>query len=434
MVFGPRRRLGALAAATLTTVVLVTVTLLGCTGSDQPALAPAAVTIGMLAPATGAGAVAGIDAVRGAQLAVEVVNNSYPELPLSLAAGNGLPGLAGRRLALVSVDSRGAPDEATNQVATLVANGAVAFVAADSPEVAAAAGSQTQRLRVPLVDAASTADYVTELGMDWYFRTAPSDRLLDETAFALLQRQLAGTEDPRIAIVAEAGSREAAATAEVVELAQRAGYTVATQLTTLEHSRADTDAGRVDTDPGVTEQAQRIDLGGADVVLALTNTESGATAVSRLVAALNRPVPLIVIGSAEPAPVAGSTAALLRTASWSAELARRSPAAKALSDLYAARFSAAMTDAAANAFTATITLATAIDAAGSDDPAAIRAALRQSWQPATALIMPWSGVRFDANGQNQLAAGVVEARVADGFRVVFPRELSSGPMIWTVAR
>jgi branched-chain amino acid transport system substrate-binding protein len=120
----------------------------------------------------------------------------------------------------------------------------------------------------------------------------------------------------------------------------------------------------------------------------------------------------------------------LRTSSWSAELAQRSPA-KAVTDLYAKRFGSPMTDAAANVFTATMTLAAAIDAAGSDDPATIRSTLRQISQPATQMIMPWIGVRFGANGQNQLAAGVVEGRATTGFRVVFPRELAAGPMIWT---
>jgi hypothetical protein len=44
--------------------------------------------------------------------------------------------------------------------------------------------------------------------------------------------------------------------------------------------------------------------------------------------------------------------------------------------------------------------------------------------------MPWNGVRFGANGQNQLAAAVVEARAPGGYQVVFPRELATVPMVW----
>ncbi len=390
----------------------------GCSGPSQPPTVSTPVTIGLLAPATGAAADAGLDALRGTQLAADVINHSHPELAIPLAAGTGLPGLHGRALALVSADTAGAPGDAGNQAGQVIANGAVAIVMADSAEAAAAAGSQAQRLHVPLVDAVSTADYVTELGMDWYFRTVPSDRSLAASAFAMLQRQLAGTSRPTIAILAEAETAGAATTALVRDLAERAGYTVSPQETLIDHTHAG-------------EQARRIDQSGADVVLALVSSSQGATEVTQVTSRLTTTLPVIGFGPGfGEAPQLGPASVVLRTASWSAELAGRSPAAKAVNDLYASRFGVAMTDIAANAFTATITVAAAIDAAGSTDPAAIRAALRQTWLPATQLIMPWNGVRFDTNGQNELAAGVVEGREAEGFRVVFPRELATGPMIW----
>jgi branched-chain amino acid transport system substrate-binding protein len=396
--------------------LLVAAVLAGCGGPGQPTVPLDRVTIGLLAPTTGSG----IDALRGAQLAVDVINHSYPDLPIPLAAGDGLPGLAGRSVALVSGDTQGTPDEGINQVAKLVANQAVAVVAADSADVTVAVGSQTQRLRVPLVDALSTADYITELGMDWYFRTLPSDRLLAETAFALLQRQFVGTAKPRVAILAEAGAQEAAAAVLVRDLAQRAGYTVVTQATINEL-------------PDVSEQGKQVEQSQVDVLLALANSRAAAAAVSRMAARAARPVAVLGFGPGfnQMPQDPGQPTVVLRTSSWSAELAQRSPAAKAVTDLYAKRFGSPMTDTAANVFTATMTLAAAIDAAGSDDPATIRSALRQISQPATQMIMPWNGVRFDANGQNLLAAGVVEGWATTGFRVVFPRELAVGPMIWT---
>jgi len=47
------------------------------------------------------------------------------------------------------------------------------------------------------------------------------------------------------------------------------------------------------------------------------------------------------------------------------------------------------------------------------------------------MIMPWGGIRFDANGQNQLAAAVVEGLDGSGFRITYPPELMVGPTIWT---
>jgi branched-chain amino acid transport system substrate-binding protein len=53
----------------------------------------------------------------------------------------------------------------------------------------------------------------------------------------------------------------------------------------------------------------------------------------------------------------------------------------------------------------------------------VRAALLNLDIPGRETIMPWSGVRFDASRQNAAANGVVEQRVGQTFRVVFPNEL-----------
>jgi branched-chain amino acid transport system substrate-binding protein len=79
---------------------------------------------------------------------------------------------------------------------------------------------------------------------------------------------------------------------------------------------------------------------------------------------------------------------------------------------------------AAGSFTAVLTLAAAIDAAGSVEPERVRAALLGLDLPSRSTIMPWSGVRFDASHQNARAAGTVEQLVQGGFRVVFPPELA----------
>jgi branched-chain amino acid transport system substrate-binding protein len=142
--------------------------------------------------------------------------------------------------------------------------------------------------------------------------------------------------------------------------------------------------------------------------------------------------PVIGLGPGFDAVRPPARATVLRGSAWSAEFARHSPIARSVARLYRDMFDADLTAAAANAFTATLVLAVAIDAAGSDQRPAIRAALRRVSVPATQLIMPWTGVRFDDHGQNQLATGVIEGW-SDGFRLVYPRELAHGPVIWTTS-
>jgi branched-chain amino acid transport system substrate-binding protein len=56
--------------------------------------------------------------------------------------------------------------------------------------------------------------------------------------------------------------------------------------------------------------------------------------------------------------------------------------------------------------------------------------LRQLWLPATATIMPWDGVRFDASGQNRLANALIEQQAGTGFKIVYPRELAEATVAW----
>jgi branched-chain amino acid transport system substrate-binding protein len=407
--------------------VLVVVTALTGCSTPAPAPPPTSLVIGFLAAAGGGSvAAAGADALRGARLAVDVVNRSFPDLNLPLAGGEGLPGLGGVPVTLAHGATDGSPTEAAARVNALVARDkAVAVVTADTADVAAAVGSEAQRLSIPVVDGASTADFLTELGLDWYFRTGPTDRVIAETVFDMLASRFGAAPGARLAIVAEPGQPGAAGAVRMRELADRAGYAVVRQV-----ELARTVAGR-------RGQASLLSSTDCDVVLAVAGTRAAVEGIGELTTALSDPAPVIGLGPAfgilRPRDLArdgGSGPAVLRTASWSAEFARRSPVAKPVADLYERQYGLPMSSDASNAFTATLVLAAAIDGARSAQPAAIRAALRKMSVPATQMIMPWGGIRFDANGQNQLAAAVVEGLDGSSFRVTYPPELVVGGSVW----
>jgi branched-chain amino acid transport system substrate-binding protein len=90
-----------------------------------------------------------------------------------------------------------------------------------------------------------------------------------------------------------------------------------------------------------------------------------------------------------------------------------------------------MNEVAASSFTAVLTLAAAVDSAGSLDPERVRTALLGLDVSGRDTIMPWDGVRFDASHQNARSTGVVEQLIQGEFRVVFPSELVEGPgAVW----
>jgi branched-chain amino acid transport system substrate-binding protein len=412
------------ALARLVGMVLV-LAVAACTDARTGPPVASELTIGVLRPAAGPLAGVGTEAVRGVELAVEMINKAHPEIALPLAAASGLPGLAGATLAVTAADTGGTPAGAATAAERLAgAGGAAALLVADSADAAAAVGNEGQRSLVPVVDAASTADFLTELGLDWYFRTAPTDRAQADLLFALLRRQLrgSGAGAGTVAILTEQADPSAATAALVRDLAVRAGYTIAVDA-------------RIGAGGGSPEEtADRLRAGRSDAVLAFADSARAADQAVRAAARVGPAPPVIGLGRGFDGvrPSARTAAAVLRGGTWSAELARRSPVARSVAKLYREMFDADLTAAAANAFTATLVLALAMDASGSGERSGIRAALRRTSVPATQIIMPWTGVRFDDHGQNQLATGVIEGWQG-GFRLVYPRELATTPMIWSTS-
>jgi branched-chain amino acid transport system substrate-binding protein len=187
-------------------------------------------------------------------------------------------------------------------------------------------------------------------------------------------------------------------------------------------------------DPGqaniVPQLRELRDVKKPDVLFLITSTGSDAVHVLKTMQTMGyRPQQIFAIGQgfSEPQVLqAAGTAGegLYYSSAWSREVAARNPSAKPIMDRYEGRFNAPMSEEAAGSFTAVLTLAAAIDAAGSVDPERVRAALIGLDLPGRSTIMPWSGVQFDTSHQNARAAGTVEQLVRGGFRVVFPRELA----------
>src|SRR6266545_500370 len=176
-----RRSLAAVGAA---------LALAACTGAPttEQADVPSQVRIGLLTSLSGPRAAAGRDALRGAQLAAEVVNQPS-SVPLPLAGGAGLPGLGGATVRIESGDSAGDPEIGPSQAVRLVAVQRVAgLVNVGDTQVTAVASERIERIGVPFVDSGAPANYLTERGLDWFFRTGPSDRLLGERLLSMLQQ------------------------------------------------------------------------------------------------------------------------------------------------------------------------------------------------------------------------------------------------------
>lgn len=419
-----RRRL----ALILTFALAVAVS--GCTGDDPESGASGQeLKIGLLAPLKGPTGPAGIDAQRGAQLAADVINGLNPSITLPFAADAGLPGLGGARVKIVVADASGNEDPqriAGAAVNRLVSGeGVDALIGAYDPQITEFASQRSERFEVPFVNADSPATFLTEAGRDWFFRLGPSWRSAGEAFLSLLRDKRA------------LGGKMA-----ILHSEDKAGRDVVTTVKELAE-QADFDPKAI---PNFGFKADATDLQGvmAQVRAAKPDilfTYATPATTPPLLQAAGTP------GSKPKATLAfslGNLSAkdlqsedtirvvdgLSRSVSWSAEAAERNPAAQAVTALYQRRYNTAMTEAAASAFTAVMTVAQAVDAARSVQPERVRSSLLSLNVPGEQTVMPWAGIQFDETHQNVLAQTLVEQFGGRSFQVVFPADAASREMAW----
>jgi branched-chain amino acid transport system substrate-binding protein len=405
-------RLRSTAVLLISTSALV----LGACTSDSNGTGPQQqeVRIGLLAPLTGPGGTAGREAAHGAELAALVVNpREAAPVPL---AGRGLPGLGGARIRIVQADTRGDPQQAVTQAINLASQQrVVGIIGADSGDGTAGASERTERIGVPFIGAVATADFLTERGLEWFFRMTPTDSIFAQAGLDVLQQNRSGVHKLAILNAGDNASTEAATAFR--RLAGQANDQVAAAANFASGSRPDQVAPSLDT----------VRSANPDAVIGVAASQNDARA---LLAADQSGTSSVSLATGPGFTVqtirqAASGANVLHSTAWSLDFASRNPAAKAIADLYLKRFKSPMTDVAAETFTATLALAQAVDAAGSVDHALVRTALLGLDVAGSDTIMPWGGIRFDQTGQNTLAAGLVEQVTPTAARVVFPPELTA---------
>jgi branched-chain amino acid transport system substrate-binding protein len=416
------------------TVVVLAAT--SCTSSEperQSSLGE--VRIGLLAPLSGDRKAAGTEALRGAQLAASVLNGEDAGQLRNTKIS--VPGLQGSTVKVIQRDTRNNPDQAAVQAVGLVERDGVAgLVGAYDPDVTAVASQRTERLGIPFVNGDASAGYLTERGLDWFFRTGPTDRLLGEAVFSTLGQRAASAASKRIAVLNANDAPSNAFAASVAELASEGGYTLVGADPRLGAVSARFPSGHGTSPAG---QVQQVRAARPNAVVLIASSPIDAQKIVKAFATPGfMPAGIFTLGAGFRQPpaaqaIAQDGAGLLDGTAWSREAAIRDPATRAVITAYEERYHTRMSDVAAGTFTAVVTLATAVDRARSVDPGRVRAALLNLDIPGRSTIMPWNGVRFDAiTHQNTRATGVVEQFLAGSYRVVFPRELGQTGVVWPI--
>lgn len=384
------------------------------------------VVIGVLYPLSGPVAQVGIDAVAAINTAVEIINNKS-SLNVPLAGGEGLPNLGGAKIRIVVADHQGKPDIGQGEAERMITQeGVHAMYGAYYSSVTAAGSQVAERHGVPWVNGESTSPKLTTRGFKWFFRTTPHDGEFTQLMFEFMNafKDKVGKEIKTVSIFHEDTLWGTDSGAVQNKMAKENGYKVVQKIS----YRAKTTS--------LTPSVQILKASNADVFLPSSYT-SDAMLFMRTAKELDYNPKLLVAqnaGYTDPTFIAtlGSDAEGVITRSpFNTDLAKTIPLINEVNAAFMKNSNdRELSDVPVRAFTGFMVLADAINRAGSTDPEKIRQALTETDMPASQLIVPWKGIKFGADGQNQLVRGILMQVQNGKYCTVYPFELASCELVY----
>lgn len=379
------------------------------------------VKIGAIYPLSGPVAQVGIDAVAALKTVEEIINEGA-DLPLALAKSKGLPGLGGAKIKLVIADHQGKPEVGLSETERMIAQEKVhAMIGAYFSSVTAAASQAAERAGVPFVNGSSTSPALTERGLTFFFRTTPTDEDFSKLMFDFMKDFSAksGKKIESVSLFHEDTAYGSDSAKVQGRLAKEKGYQLKEDIT----YKAQTTS--------LSSEVQRLKAANADVLLPSSYT-SDTFLLLRTSKELDFNPKLIIAQNAGFTdstflPTMGKDAEGSITRSpYNGDLAKRIPLITKVNEIFKKHSKGRdLTDVPAREFTGMMTLIDAINRAGSTNPEKIRAALAATNIPADQLIVPYTGIKFDAKGQNTGVRPILMQVQNGAYCTVYPFELAA---------
>jgi branched-chain amino acid transport system substrate-binding protein len=389
------------------------------------------IKIGVIYPLTGAAASTGAELKNALELAADIVNNGAKGIPnLPFSAGGGLPNLKGAKIKLVFADHQGNPQVGATEAERLITQEkVVALVGAYFSNVTATASQVAERYKVPFLNPESSSATLTQRNFKWFFRTTAHDDLFVHNFFNFFRDLEAkkGIKVKQLATFNENTLWGNETTKLETKLAQDNGYNLVKTVTYPSKSTQ------------LTSEVQQLKAANPQVVMQ-SSYLGDAILSMKTYKELGFSPDMILANNAgftdtEFIKTLGKDADYVITREvWSLDLAKNNPLVKQVNDLYNSRYKANFTGNSSRTFTGLLTLADAINRAGSTEPEAIRKALTETDIPGNKIIMPWKGIKFDANGQNMYGAGILVQIIDGKYNTVYPLDMATRDVVWPMPK
>jgi branched-chain amino acid transport system substrate-binding protein len=390
----------------------------------RPTLAQEEIRIGAIYPLTGAAASTGLE-LRNA-----LINNGTKGLNLPLTTTGGLPNLKGARIKLIFGDHQGNPQTGATEAERLISQEkVVALVGCYFSNVTNTASQVAERNGIPFLNPESSSATLTQRNFKWFFRTTPHDELFVANFFEFLKdvEKKKNISVKRIALLNENTLFGTETTKIEEKLASELKYPIVEKILYPAKSTQ------------LTSEVQRIKAANPDLIMQSSYLGDAILSMKTYKELGVSPDALLAndagFNDSEFLKTLGKDGEyILSREVWALDLTSKNPLIKQVNDLYLERYKTNFNGNSARTFTGLMTLAEAINRAGSTQPEAIQKALAETNIAGNKLIMPWKGIKFDATGQNTLGSGII-VQVQDGkYVTVWPFDMASKDVIWPMPK
>jgi len=387
------------------------------------------VVVGALYPLTGNAAQIGADA-RNAIAVITGIINGTPggqPVPMLMGEGRGLPKLGGAKLRVSFADHQNDPQKARAEAERLITQEKVCALIGSYTSATAVTISQVgERYEVPFLSMDNSATNLSQRGLKYFFRTTPNDDMFTQAMFDFLKAEGARTGHPAksIALFYEDSIFGTGSSAVQRRLAEAAGIPILADIKYRANS------------PSLSAEAQRLKAANADVLMPSSYT-SDAILILRAMQEIGykpRAILAQAAGFQEQAFLTGVgplAEGVMSRSSFALDAGASRPAIKQVNDLFRARAGKDLNDNTSRQVTGVQTIADAIDRAGAATPGAIRDALVATNIAGKDTIMPWTGIKFGADGQNAEATPVIQQVFGGIYKTVYPADVAVEKAVWS---
>jgi branched-chain amino acid transport system substrate-binding protein len=389
------------------------------------------IRIGVLYPLTGPAASTGAELRHALELAADVINNGAKDIPnLPFSKGGGLPKLNGAKIKLVFADHQSNPQVGATETERLITKEKVsAVVGAYISNVTATSSQVAERYKIPYLNPESSSASLTNRGFKWFFRTTAHDELFVRNFFEFLKDIEAkkGIKVKSIGLFNENTQWGNETTKLQTQMAQERGVNLVKSITYPARSTQ------------LTSEIQSLKAANPQVVMQSSYLGDAIMSVKTYKELGFMPDMVLAndagFSDTEFTRTLGKDSDyFISREVWSLDLAKNNPLIKQVNDLFRSRYNIDFTGNSARTFTGLMTLADAINRAGSTEPEAVRKALTETDIDGANIIMPWKGIKFDDKGQNVHSSGILVQIIDGKYHTVWPFSLATRDIVWPMPK